>query len=101
MMEMPRFRYTRKPLVYSQVSQFTYWSSSPSVELSSTELIETIYDGIQRPLSVLKRTGSTRWTATKNGIAAAAKVGVSAGEVLGTAEETIAVTQSDYGSAGR
>lgn len=88
-----------------QPGEPVYSTGAPlSVELGPG-LIETIYDGIQRPLSVLlKKTGTNiargvsepaldrdkKWD-----FVAAAKVGdeVSAGEVLGTVEETIAVTQ--------
>ena len=88
-----------------QPGEPVYSTGAPlSVELGPG-LIETIYDGIQRPLSVLlKKTGTNiargvsepaldrdkKWD-----FVAVAKVGdeVSAGEVLGTVEETIAVTQ--------
>ena len=88
-----------------QPGEPVYSTGAPlSVELGPG-LIETIYDGIQRPLSVLlKKTGTNiargvsepaldrdkKWD-----FVAATKVGdeVSAGEVLGTVEETIAVTQ--------
>ena len=88
-----------------QPGEPVYSTGAPlSVELGPG-LIETIYDGIQRPLSVLlKKTGTNiargvsepaldrdkKWD-----FVAAVKVGdeVSAGEVLGTVEETIAVTQ--------
>lgn len=88
-----------------QPGEPVYSTGAPlSVELGPG-LIETIYDGIQRPLSVLlEKTGTNiargvsepaldrdkKWD-----FVAAAKVGdeVSAGEVLGTVEETIAVTQ--------
>ena len=88
-----------------QPGELVYSTGAPlSVELGPG-LIETIYDGIQRPLSVLlEKTGTNiargvsepaldrdkKWD-----FVAVAKVGdeVSAGEVLGTVEETIAVTQ--------
>ncbi len=88
-----------------QPGEPVYSTGAPlSVELGPG-LIETIYDGIQRPLSVLlKKTGTNiargvsepaldrdkKWD-----FVAAVKVGdeVSTGEVLGTVEETIAVTQ--------
>ena len=88
-----------------QPGEPVYSTGAPlSVELGPG-LIETIYDGIQRPLSVLlKKTGTNiargvsepaldrdkKWD-----FVPVAKVGdeVSAGEVLGTVEETIAVTQ--------
>lgn len=86
-----------------------------SVELGPG-LIETIYDGIQRPLSVLlEKTGSNiargvsepaldhrkKWD-----FVPIAKVGdeVEPGDVLGTVEETVAVTQKimvPYGLSGK
>ena len=88
-----------------QPGEPVYSTGAPlSVELGPG-LIETIYDGIQRPLSVLlEKTGTNiargvsepaldrdkKWD-----FVPVAKVGdeVSAGEVLGTVKETIAVTQ--------
>lgn len=88
-----------------QPGEPVYTTGAPlSVELGPG-LIETIYDGIQRPLSVLlEKTGaniargvsepaldhSKKWD-----FVPVAKVGdeVAAGDVLGTVEETIVVTQ--------
>ena len=86
-----------------------------SVELGPG-LIETIYDGIQRPLSVLLEKFGTNIArgvsepaldhSKKWDFVATAKVGdeVAAGDVLGTVEETVAVTQKimvPYGVAGK
>jgi V/A-type H+-transporting ATPase subunit A len=86
-----------------------------SVELGPG-LIETIYDGIQRPLSVLLEKYGTNITRGVSEPALdhsklwefvpVAKIGdeVAAGDVLGTVEETVAVTQKimvPYGVQGK